>query len=173
MPEEKPLFNRVEESGIITLDLADFFPQEEIVEFDLKNFLVKELVLMEKHFREELKKADWSAYDHKTVAVYCSNDALIPMWAYMLVASYLEPYAERVFYGDKQQARNQLLLEKIESLNPHDYAGERVVIKGCGDKPLPPEAYVLITLKLQPVVQSLMYGEPCSTVPVYKRPKSP
>jgi len=171
--EDKPLVNRVDESGIITIDLADFYGKEAIEEFDLKKFLVKELVLMEKHFREELKKIDWNAYRDKAVAVHCSNDAIIPMWAYMLVASYLEPVAKGIFYGNKNQAEAKLLRENIEAMDAADYADARVVIKGCGDKPLPPDAYVLITKKLQPVVQSLMYGEPCSTVPVYKRPKTP
>jgi hypothetical protein len=173
MKEEKALVNRVDESGIITLDLADFFPTEEIEEIDLKKFLVKELVLMEKHFREELKKIDWNTYRSKTVAVHCSNDAIIPMWAYMLVASYLEPFAKKIFYGNKNQAEAKLLADNIDTLDASEYAGARIVIKGCGDKPLPPHAYMLITKKLQPVVQSLMYGEPCSTVPVYKRPKTP
>lgn len=173
MSEQKPLVNRVDASGIITLDLTEFFPDEEITEFDLKKFLVKEMVLMEKHFREELKKIDWDAYNRKAVAVYCSADAIIPMWAYMLVASYLEPHTRRIYYGNKNQAQAELVKEKIEALNAQAFAGTRVVIKGCGDRPLPPEAYLLITKKLQPVVQSLMYGEPCSTVPVYKRPKSP
>lgn len=173
MTESKPLVNRVDESGIVTLDLADFLPKEEIIEFDLKKFLLKELVLMEKHFREEMKKVNWSAYDGKAVAVYCSNDAIIPMWAYMLVASYLQPYVRRIFYGSRKQAETDLLRNRISGLDASEFAGMRVVIKGCGDKPLPPDAYIMITEKLQPVVQSLMYGEPCSTVPVYKRPKSP
>lgn len=173
MTENKPLVNRVEESGIVTLDIADLFPAEEVEEFDLKKFLVKELVLMEKHFREELKKIDWNAYRAKNVAVHCSNDAIIPMWAYMLVASYLEPHAKSIFYGSRRKAEAGLLAKNIEALDVTAYAGARVVIKGCGDQPLPPDAYILITKKLQPVVQSLMYGEPCSTVPVYKRPKTP
>ena len=173
MPETKPLINRVDESGIITLDLAGFFPKEEILEFDLKKFLVKELVLMEKPFREALKDTDWSVYQNKTVTVFCSNDAIIPLWAFMLAASYLKQESARVLFGNMQEARNELLLEKIRELDAREYEGARVVIKGCGDQPLPQAAYVSITEKLQPVVQSLMYGEPCSTVPVYKRPKSP
>lgn len=171
MTENKPLVNRVDQSGIITLDLAEFFPEEKIEEFDLKKFLVKELVLMEKHFRDELKKMDWNIYDGKTVAVYCSSDAIIPMWAYMLVTSCLEPHVKRIFFGNRNQAESEMLRAKIEMIDTNEYAGAIVVIKGCGDKPLPPDAYIAITQKLQPVVQSLMYGEPCSTVPVYKQPK--
>ncbi len=171
MTEQSALVNRVEQSGIITLDLADFFPKEEIAEFDLKQFLVKELVLMEKHFREELKNVDWSGFDGKVAAVHCSNDAIIPMWAYMLATSFLEPHAKRIFFGNKNQAESELLKEKIKALDAAPFKGARVVIKGCGDQPLPPDAYMAITAKLQPIVQSLMYGEPCSTVPVYKQPK--
>ncbi len=173
MIEDNPLVNRVDESGIVTLDIAGLLPTEVVEEFDLKRFLVKELVLMEKHFREEMKKIDWSVYRNKAVAVFCSNDAIIPMWAYMLVASYLEPHAKSIFYGSRKKAEADLLARNIEALDVSAYAGARVVIKGCGDQPLPPDAYIFITKKLQPVVQSLMYGEPCSTVPVYKRPKTP
>ncbi|HXH18378.1 MAG TPA: DUF2480 family protein [Chitinophagales bacterium] len=168
---EPPLINRIEQSGIITLDLAEFFPREEIAEFDLKKFLVRELVLMEKPFREAMKNIDWNSFDGKVVAVFCSNDAIIPMWAYMLAASLLQPHAARIFFGNKSQAQSELLREKIEKMNAEEFRDAKVVIKGCGEQPLPPDAYIAITNKLQPVVHSLMYGEPCSTVPVYKRAK--
>src|SRR5687768_4958436 len=147
MSGEQTLVNRVEQSGIITLDLEQFYPTEAIEEFDLKKYLVKELVLMEKPFREELKKIDWSTYAEKVVAVYCSNDALIPLWAYMLVASHLEPHAKKIIYGNKERAIGDLLQEAIARLDPAEYAGTRVVIKGCGDKALPPDAYMAVTAR--------------------------
>lgn len=173
MQEQQPLLNRVEQSGIITLDLEQFYPSEPIVEFDLKNYLVKELVLMEKPFREALKHINWSGYAGKVVAVFCSNDALVPLWAYMLAASCLEAHAKKIVIGNKERALTELMKETISQIDLQEYAGARVVIKGCGDKPLPPDAYVAVTTRLQPVVQSLMYGEPCSTVPVYKKPPKP
>jgi hypothetical protein len=173
MSEQQTLVNRVEQSGIITLDLEQFYPTDTIEEFDLKQYLVKELVLMEKPFREALKAVNWSEYNGKVVAIYCSNDALIPLWAYMLVASHLEPYASRIVYGNKERALADLFKETIARISLTEYAGARVVIKGCGDKPLPPDAYVAVTALLQPVVLSLMYGEPCSTVPVYKKTRNP
>lgn len=171
--QEQPLINRVEQSGIITLDLEQFYPAGQVVEFDLKKYLVKELVLMEKPFREELKAINWNEYEGKIVALYCSNDALIPLWAYMLVASGLEPFAKKIVFGNTENAISEALKEAIAQMDVKDYTGARVVIKGCGDKALPPDAYIAVTARLQPVVQSLMYGEPCSTVPVYKRPQKP
>src|SRR5690606_4728899 len=129
----------------------------------------KELILKEKDFREAMKGIDWSAYAGKQVAVFCSTDAILPMWAYMLVASLLRPHAAGVYAGTPETLRNELLRQNISAMDIQQYAGERVIIKGCGDKPLPADAFVAITTRLQPVVKSLMYGEPCSTVPVYKQ----
>ena len=170
---ETEIVNKVAQSGIITLDLEQFYPAEPVAEFDLKKYLVKELVLMEKPFREALKNINWGEYEGKLVAVYCSNDALIPLWAYMLVASCLEPYAKKIAFGYKEHAISEALKDAIAQIDVKEYAGARVVIKGCGDKALPPDAYIAVTARLQPVVQSLMYGEPCSTVPVYKKPLKP
>ncbi len=170
--EQQSLVNRVEQSGIITIDLAYYLPKETIEPFDLRPFLVKDMVLMEKLFREEMKKIDWSKFSGKVVTVFCSNEALIPLWAYMLVASLLQPFAKRILFGNSNEAENALLMEAIQNLDASQFEGARVVIKGCGDKPLPSSAFLAITNKLQPLVQSLMYGEPCSAVPVYKKPKS-
>ena len=128
-----------------------------------------ELILKEKDFREALKNHDWSVYQDKLVAVFCSTDAIIPMWAYMLIGSYLQPVAAGVVYGHPGQVKEKWLMEKIASINVHDYADKRVVIKGCGDEPIGEAAYLAITVKLRPVVKSIMYGEPCSTVPIYKQ----
>jgi hypothetical protein len=128
-----------------------------------------ELILKEKDFREALKNHDWSGYDGKLVAVHCTADAIIPVWAYMLIGSYLQPVAAGVVYSNPDAAKEKWLLEKIAGLNTNDYAGKRVVIKGCGDEPIGEAAYLAATVKLRPVVKSIMYGEPCSTVPIYKQ----
>ncbi len=165
------MINRVAESGLTTLDLADLLPKQPILVFDMKPFLVQGLVLMEKPFREQLKQTDWQLYHDQIVAVYCSADALIPKWAYMLLASYLQPVAKQVVYGSTADAENALLLNAIAKIDPKQYEGARLIIKGCGDRDIPAEAYLAISTQLLPVVKSLMYGEPCSTVPIYKQPK--
>lgn len=167
---ENVIINKVAESGIITINLEDFLAKEEIVIFDIKPLLFRELILKEKDFRELLKNTDWQAYNGKVVGITNTADAIIPMWAYMLVASYLQPFAKNVLFGDEATVKQTLLLENIENINAGDYEEKRIVIKGCGDIALPEAAYVAITGKLRPVVKSLMFGEPCSTVPVYKKP---
>ncbi|MCC6286752.1 MAG: DUF2480 family protein [Chitinophagaceae bacterium] len=170
---EETIINKVAESGIITINLEDFFPKDEIVIFDLKPWLFREMILKEKEFREALKNADWTQYKDKTVGITNTADAIIPMWAYMLVASYLAPFAKDILFGDEKYVIQLLILKNIEQINAGDYIDKRIVIKGCGDIVLPEAAYVFITNKLRPVVKSLMYGEPCSTVPVYKKPLQP
>lgn len=162
------IVNKVAESGLITLDLETFYPQEEILSFDLKDHLFMGLILKEKDFRASLQSFDWSVYQGKAVALFCSADAIIPLWAYMLVTSYLNPIAKRVLSGTQEEARKQLFIENIRALDPAQFSGSRVVVKGCGDIEISEYAFVEITSILQPVVKSLMYGEPCSTVPVYK-----
>jgi hypothetical protein len=168
---ETGFVNKVAESGIITIDLENYFSKEEIVVFDLKDYLFMGLILKEKDFREALKNLDISAYSGKYVALTCSADAVIPMWAYMLVTSLLQPVATLVFYGTQTELEILLLLCNIDSIEAEVYNNQRVVIKGCGEKPLPESAYIKITEKLRPVAKSIMYGEPCSTVPVYKKAK--
>lgn len=166
------LVNKVAESGILTLNLEQFLPEQSSVKvFDLKPFLFREMILREKDFRAALPLHDWEQYRGKYVAILCSTDAIIPMWAYMLVASMLNGIALSVFSGTGEQLAERLLLDNIESIDIANYHDKRVVIKGCGDIPLPESAFIAITYKLQPVVKSLMYGEPCSTVPVFKRKK--
>lgn len=162
------IINKVAESGIITINLEDFYPKQEVVVFDLRNYLFREMILKEKDFRDALKLVDWSTYEQKNVAITNTTDAIIPKWAYMLVTSYLEPYAKTVAFGNEKQLIETILLRNISSVEPAEYDGKRVVIKGCGDIDIPETAYIAITHKLRPVVKSLMYGEPCSTVPVYK-----
>jgi len=167
---EDVLVNKVAESGLITLNLEQFIPPEDhIVSFDIKPFLFREMIVREKDFRQSLAEHDWTQYLGKQVAVYCSTDAIIPMWAYMLIASALSPFATFIFTGTEDAMRSHLILENIGKITVDEYVDKRVVIKGCGDKPMPEAAYLTITSRLRPVVKSLMYGEPCSTVPVYKK----
>ena len=137
--------------------------------FDLKPFLFMELILKEKDFRASLISHDWNVYENKNVIVHCSADAIIPVWAYMLVMSYLQPVAKNVVMGNEKEAEKQLMLQNIYNMDTHAYGEQRIVIKGCGEIPLPDEAYAAITFKLRPVAKSIMYGEPCSTVPIYKK----
>jgi hypothetical protein len=167
------IVNKVAESGIITLDLADYFPKEEFAGFDLKPFLFREMILREKDYRAALQAFDWSQYQGKQVAVYCSADAIIPMWAYMLLSSYLEQVATDIYFGTEEEMKKHAILKNLAALDASEYNDKRVVIKGCGDVAIPEYAYVEITKRLRPYVKSLMYGEPCSTVPIYKKPLSP
>jgi hypothetical protein len=161
--------NKVAASGILTLDLEKYLPADEIVTFDLKEYLFMGLILKEKDFREALKNADWTPYTNKYVAITCSVDAIIPVWAYMLAAMYLQPVAKDLFTGTAAEMQKHLLLKNIAAIEVAAYADQRVVIKGCGDVPIEAFAYAEITKHLRPVVKSIMYGEPCSTVPVYKK----
>ena len=163
------IVNKVDASGLVTIDPADFFPKGERVLFDLKPLLVDEFLLKEKDFREFVKEHGWESYSGKFVAVTCSNDAIIPVWAYMLVSSALEPYANEIFLGTLEEMEKHLFTESLSKINASDFTDQRIVIKGCGDIPVPISAYVDLTKILKPVVKSIMYGEPCSTVPVYKR----
>ena len=165
----EPIINKVAESGLISLDLTQFIPSTEIVLFDIKQYLFMELILKEKDFRAALTTADLSIYQDKIVGIYCSTDAIIPMWANMLIASALQPYAKAIYFGDEKKVREQILLDGITLIDSSEYLDQRVVVKGCGETPIGESAYIAITNKLRPVVKSIMYGEPCSTVPVYKK----
>lgn len=161
--------NKVAESGIITLNLEDYYPKDKIVVFDMKEYLFMGLILKEKDFRESLKGLDTSIFRNSIVALTCSADAVIPMWAYMLVASALQPEANEIVFGNEQEVIRMLLIKNIAAMNVEEFSEKRVVIKGCGELPVTESAYVEITKLLRPVAKSIMYGEPCSTVPVYKK----
>ena len=167
MAEE--IVNRVSASVLEDLNLEDYYPKEEIVVFDLKPYLFMELILKEKDFREALQNTDWTIYQGKVVAVTCSADAIIPMWAYMLVASYLQPIASEIVFGDADAALKELFLKKIASIDVSRFADKRVVVKGCGNLPVGEYAFLEITKVLRPVAKSIMYGEACSTVPIFKK----
>ena len=164
-----PLINKVAESGLVSLDLAQYLTKNDIVVFDIKPYLFMELILKEKDFRASLSSIDWSIYQDKIVGIFCSTDAIIPMWANMLIVSNLSSYATAVYFGDENKTREFVLLEAIHNIDAAAFNEQRVVVKGCGDVVIGESAYVAITQKLRPVVKSIMYGEPCSTVPVYKK----
>jgi len=166
------IVNKVAESGLVTIDLENFYPRQEVVLFDLKDYLFMGLILKEKDFREALKKEDWEKFRNKYVAVTCTADAIIPIWAYMLVVSYVQPVAADIMQGDEKELHRYLFIKNIEALNSEEYIDKRVVIKGCGDLPIGEFAYTEITKKLRPVAKSIMYGEACSTVPVFKKTSS-
>ena len=168
---EQPLINRVANSGLITIKLEEFFPPQEVIHFDLKDYLFMEMILKEKDFRAALKAHDWEQYTGKVLLVYCSTDAIIPVWAYMLVAAAAAPFAHDVFQGPADDYYRSYFMRRLDSLDTEQYRDQRLVIKGCSDHPVPPAAYLEITRKLQPLAKSIMYGEPCITVPVYKQPR--
>lgn len=163
------IVNKVSESGLITLDLEEYYPKGETILFDMKDHLFMGLILKEKEFREGLKNVDLEIYRDKNVALTCTADAVIPVWAYMLAASYLQPVAKEIVFGNEDFLHKTLFLKNLSAIDPANFADQRVVIKGCGELPITEMAYVEITKLLRPVVKSIMYGEPCSTVPVYKK----
>lgn len=163
------IINKVANSGLISLNLEDYYHTGERVVYDLKDNLFMGMILKEKDFREFLKTHDWSVYEGKNVAIICSEDAIIPTWAYMLLALQLEPYAHCIVFGDLANLEEKLYFEAIQGINPENYRDAKVVVKGCSKVPVPISAYVEITRVLKPYVASLMFGEPCSTVPLYKR----
>ncbi len=164
------IINKVAESGLITIDLEKYLPAKEgITVFDLKDFLFMGMILKEKDFREALKQHDWEQYTDKNVAITCSADAIIPVWAYMLVTSYLQPIAREIIVGTEKEIYKTLFLKNISAIDTSEFAGKRIVLKGCGETPIDDFAYAEATKILVPVSKSIMYGEPCSTVPVYKK----
>jgi hypothetical protein len=167
MAEE--IINKVASSALLQIDLEEYYPKEEVAVFDLKPHLFMELILKEKDFREGLQKLDWSVYQDKIVAVTCTTDAIIPVWAFMLIATYLQPVAKEIVFGDEKEALKQVFIQRINQITPEEFGDKRVVIKGCGDLPIDAYAYMEITKRLRPYVKSIMYGEPCSTVPIFKK----
>lgn len=168
---ENMIVNRVAASGLITIDLEDYYQEGERVALDIAPALFQGLMLREKDFRQWVKDQNWEQYNGKFVAVFCSADAIVPTWAYMLLATKLEPFARMVVYGNLETLEEVLFRKALEQIKAEDYEGAKLVIKGCSNKPVPTAAYVEICRKLAPVAASIMYGEPCSTVPVYKKPK--
>lgn len=167
--DEKPLINRVAKSNLITFNLEDYFPKHEVVEFDLKDYLYMDLILKEKDFRKALSEHEWEQYKDKSLAIFCSNDAIIPVWAYMLVTVFAEPFAHEIFLGNTQEFYEHTFTKVLSNLDVNQFENARIVIKGCSKKPVPTSAYLELTKILRPVAKTIMYGEPCSTVPLYKK----
>jgi hypothetical protein len=165
------IVNKVANSGLITIDLEEFYGENERVLLDVKPLLFQELILKEKDFREFIKNEDWSKYKDKFVAITCTNDAIVPTWAYMLLSLALEPYAKKIVFGNLEQLEVAVFDEALSKIDFSQYKDARIVIKGCSGKPVPTNAFVKLTAALKPFAKSIMYGEPCSTVPLYKAPK--
>lgn len=166
---EEKIINKVAQSGLVTFDLASIYPKGERLVYDIKDNLFHGLILKEKDFREFVKNHDWTAYQDAYVAITCTADAIVPTWAYMLLANQLQPYAKEVIFGDLEVLETLLFERALNDLDMSQFADERVVVKGCGDIPVPESAFVKFTYELSKVAKSIMYGEPCSTVPVFKR----
>jgi len=168
---EKDIINKVAQSTLVTIDLEDLYVSGERVLYDLKDNLFEGIILKEKDFRAFLKSNDWSIFQDKHVAIYCSVDAIVPRWAYMLLSVYLEPFAETIVYGNLESLENYLFNSALGKIDLSEYRNKKITIKGCGKYDVPQFAYVELARMLKPYAASIMYGEPCSTVPIYKQPK--
>lgn len=169
MDIQKEIINKVAGSNLVSFDLADLYSKGERVVYDIKDHLFQGLVLREKDFREMIKNEDWSKYQDQYVAIICSTDAIVPTWAYMLLASKFAPYAKAVVFGSLALLETILFDRALAKIDLEQYRDQRVVVKGCGEVPVPISSFVELTSKLSRVAKSIMYGEPCSTVPIYKR----
>ena len=165
------IVNRVANSGLINIDLSDYAPKQKVIVFEVKDFLFQEIILKEKEFRSSLKEFDFSIYQGKIVAINCSSDAIVPMWAFMLITSYLKNIASEIHFGTKEEVFQKIFTDNINAINKIEFDNKKVIVKGCGQIPLSASLYVAITKKLQNTVSSLMFGESCSAVPVYKKKK--
>ncbi len=168
---EREIVNRVANSKLIAINPEDFIPEGDRMVIDLKDILHQGMILREVDFRSWVKENNWDKYKNAFVAITCSVDAIIPQWAYMVIASKLTGIAKSVCKGNEEDLERELFRNELSKLNTKAFLDMPVVIKGCSDNQIPDEAYVLITEKIKPFVRSIMYGEPCSTVPVYKAPK--
>ena len=167
MAEE--IINRVANSKLITLDLEDYYPEGERILFDVKDWLFEGFVLREKEFRASVKQHDWSQYKNAYVALTCSTDAIIPAWAFMLISINIQPFAKKITIGNLEILETSIYQEIIEVLDVSKFKDKLIVIKGCSKKPVPQNAYIMMANKLKPVVKSIMYGEACSSVPIFKK----
>lgn len=166
---EDEIINRVASSKLIVVDLEDYYPKGKRTVLDIKNWLFQELVLREKDFRETVKHHDWSQYQDDFVALTCTSDAIVPAWAFMLLTMHLEPYAKKVVIGSLDQLETSIYQDIIQNIDMSEFQDKPLIIKGCANKPVPANAYILLSQKLRPIAKSIMYGEACSSVPLYKR----
>jgi len=171
MNAEKPLVNRVANSGLITLNLEEYFPTAEVIVFDIKDYLFHGLILKEKEFRTALKEHDWAQYGGKHLTVHCSTDAILPTWAFMLITTYAQPFAKSITQGGLDTFYATYYRKVLSEIDVKQYEDQRIVIKGCSNKPVPVAAYMELVRLLRPYAKSIMYGEPCSTVPIFKKPR--
>ncbi|MXV51688.1 DUF2480 family protein [Pedobacter sp. HMF7647] len=169
MEIQENIVNKVAQSGLVSFDLADIYPQGERFLYDIKDNLFQGLILREKDFREFVKEHDWQQYAGRHVAITCTADAIVPTWAYMLLANKMAPYAKSIMFGTLAELESLLFDRAVNELNFEDYRDQKLVVKGCGEVPVPVSAFVALTAQLSKVAKSIMYGEPCSTVPVFKR----
>jgi len=165
------IVNKVAQSALKTFNLEEYYPEGDRYMIDIKDWLFEGIILKEKEFRANLKEHDWSIYKDAYVALHCSSEAIVPGWAYLLITSYLQPVARKIVFGDLEFLNASLYQEVLSDVDISDYEDKPVIIKGCSHKPVPENAYLLALQKLQPVARSIMYGEACSAVPLYKRPK--
>ncbi|KAB2813958.1 DUF2480 family protein [Phaeocystidibacter luteus] len=165
------IVNKIANSGLVNIDLEELYPKSKRHALDIAPWLYEGVMLREKDFRDHIKNHDWSQYNDAYVHVFCSEDAIIPQWAWILVARALNGRAIRTVYGDREALEALIFETVINQLDVDEYHGKKVIVKGCSNLPVPVQAYIKLTEKLTPVVQSLMYGEACSTVPIYKKPK--
>ncbi|MCH2193445.1 DUF2480 family protein [Kordia sp.] len=166
------IINRVAQSKLVTFNLEDYYPSGERVLFDISDWLMEGLILREKEFRTYVAEYDWSQHKNQYVALYCKTDAIIPAWAYMLVSVHLTPFVEKVVIGTLENLETSIYQDIINNLDISDYQDKPVIIKGCANKPIPDNAYTMMVHKLHGVVKSIMYGEACSSVPLYKKNKN-
>lgn len=166
---EEEIINRIAQSKLVTLDLEDFYPKGERILLDISKWLYEGLILREKEFRAYLENEDWNQYQDSFIALSCSSDAIIPGWAYMLITTKLQPYAKRVVVGNLELLETSIFQEIVSNINVTPFEQKSVIIKGCSKESIPPNAYLWLTAKIQPVVKSIMYGEACSSVPLFKK----
>ena len=168
---EGEIINRVEKSGLITIDLDELKVSKNIFEVDIKKWLFEGLFLKEKEYRKEIQNHNWSQYENSYVYIHCSSDAIIPTWAFMLISAQLENHTEKIVLGNREKVYEKIYEDSINSIDFSIYNDKSVIIKGCSDNNIPLSAYHLVTIKLKPFAKSIMYGEACSSVPVFKKSK--
>ena len=163
------IINKVSNSQLITFDLEELYTTGDRVLFDMKDFLFQEIILKEKEFRDSIKSHDWSQYTGKHVAMICSVDAIIPTWSYMLISIALQPYAKRVIFGNLSELESQLFYDSLSAIDWEKFRDKKMIIKGCSKVEVPLSAYIEVTNRLRSIAASIMFGEPCSTVPLFKK----